>query len=197
ERVGEFTVNTGASFVASFYDATLALLRELRLDTSVPNPQLGVVATPFGKLELDLTSYGRILNFPLISLSGKLRPARTFAPAGLRRGTRRAGPVCRARLDVNETVARGGIRPVGETAYHYLRRTGIEPFFYIGCEQISAAFGKALVRHALKWNLLVLPAGMGALCDALAQRIEGRTGRQATGGDVADNAVVVPHTGGA
>jgi len=197
ERVGEFTVNTGASFVASFYDATLALLRELRLDTSVPNPQLGVVATPFGKLELDLTSYGRILNFPLISLSGKLRAAAMFARAGLRRGTHIASTARLARLDRNETVERWGIRTVGETAYHYLLRTGIEPFFYIGCEQISAAFGKALVRHALKWNLLVLPAGMGALCDALAQRIEVRTGCQASGVDVRDNSVVIHHAGGA
>jgi predicted NAD/FAD-dependent oxidoreductase len=75
-------------------------------------------------------------------------------------------------------------------------RTGIEPHFYVGCEDISAAFAKALVHHALKWRLLVLPAGMGALCEALAQRIEVRTGCQASGVDVRDTSVAVHHSGG-
>ncbi len=196
ERVGGFTLNTGAGFVASFYDATLALLRELRLETLAPNPQLGVVATPFGKLELDLSSPGRILRFPLISFGGKLRAAAMFARASLRRGVHIAKTTRLARLDRGETVERWGLRTVGETAYHYLIRTGIEPFFYVGCEEISAAFGKALVHHALKWQLLVLPAGMGALCDALAQRIEVRTGCQASGVEVRDAVVAVHHSGG-
>jgi protoporphyrinogen/coproporphyrinogen III oxidase len=197
ERVGEFTLNTGAGFVASFYDATLNLLQELHLETSVPNPQLGVVATPFGKLELDLSSPGRILRFPLISTAGKLRAAAMFARASLRRGVHIAKTARLARLDRGgETVERWGLRTVGETAYHYLIRTGIEPFFYIGCEDVGAAFGKALVRHALKWKLLVLPAGMGALCDALAQRIEVRTGCQASAVEVRDDSVAVRHSGG-
>ena len=129
---------------------------------------------------------GRILRFPLISLSGKLRAAAMFARAALRRGVHIAKTARLARLDRGETVERWGLRTVGETAYHYLLRTGIEPFFYVGCEEISAAFGKALVRHALKWQLLVLPDGMGALCDALAQRIEVRTGCQASGVEVRD-----------
>jgi len=196
ERVGEFTVNTGASFVASFYDATLALLRELHLETNALNPQLGVVATPFGKLELDLSSPGRVLRFPLISFGGKLRAAAMFARASLRRGAHIASAARLARLDRSETVERWGIRTVGETAYQYLLRTGIEPFFYVGCEEISAAFGKALVRHALKWQLRVLPAGMGALCDALAERLEVRTGCQANAVEVRDTSVAVRHSGG-
>lgn len=196
ERVGDFTVNTGASFVASFYDATLALLRELRLETLAPNPQLGVVATPFGKLELDLSSPGRILRFPLISFGGKLRAAAMFARASLRRGVHVARTARLARLDRGDTVERWGLRTVGETAYHYLIRTGIEPFFYIGCEELSAAFGKALVRHALKWQLFVVPAGMGALCDALAQRIQVRTGCQASAVVARDASVAVHHSGG-
>lgn len=196
ERVGGFTVNTGANFVASFYDTTLALLRELRLETATLNPQLGVVATPFGKLELDLSSPGRILRFPLISTGGKVRAAAMFARASLRRGAHIANVTRLARLDRGETVERWGIRTVGETAYNYLLRTGIEPFFYVGCEEISAAFGKALVRHALKWQLMVLPAGMGALCDALAQRLEVRTGCQVSGIEVKDETVTVHHAGG-
>lgn len=196
ERVGGFTLNTGAGFIASFYDVTLALLRELHIETQSLNPQLGVVATPFGKFELDLSAPARILQFPLISFGGKLRAAAMFARAALRRGLHVAKTGRLARLDRGESIERWAMRAVGETAYQYLIRTGIEPFFYVGCEELSAAFGKALVHHALRWQLLVLPAGMGALCDALAQRIEVRTGCQASGIDVRDTSVVVQHSGG-
>ena len=151
-----------------------ALLRDLRLETFAPTPQAGVLATPFGKLELELSSPRRILSFPLISTAGKLRAAAMFArrrAAPRRRTSPR--PARLARLDRGETVERWGLRTLGETAYHYLLRTGIEPFFYVGAEETSAAFGKALMRHALKWQLLVLPAGMGALCDALAAAARG------------------------
>ena len=43
---------------------------------------------------------------------------------------------------------------------------------------------------------LVLPAGVGALCDALAQRLEVRTGCQATGIEDGDESVIVHHSGG-
>ncbi|HSP97223.1 MAG TPA: FAD-dependent oxidoreductase, partial [Candidatus Dormibacteraeota bacterium] len=36
ERVGEFTVNTGAGFLTTFYDDTLALLRTLGIATHAP-----------------------------------------------------------------------------------------------------------------------------------------------------------------
>ena len=41
ERVGDFTVNTGASFLTTFYDYTLALLKTLGLETIAPATQLG------------------------------------------------------------------------------------------------------------------------------------------------------------
>ncbi|MGH7788294.1 MAG: protoporphyrinogen/coproporphyrinogen oxidase [Candidatus Binatia bacterium] len=196
ERVGDCLVNTGSSFIASFYDATLALLRELQLESVPLNHQHGVVATPFGKLELDLGSVRRVLRFPLISFSGKARAAAMFARAALRRRVHIAKPARLARYDRGETVERWGLRTLGETAYHYLLRTGIEPSFYVGCEETSAAVAKALVHHALDFKLLVLPAGMGALCDALAARLEVRTGCQASGVEVRDGSVVVHHAGG-
>lgn len=196
ERVGNFILNTGASFVATFYDATLALLRELRLDAMAPYPQTGVLATPFGKLEFDLSSPRRIVSFPLISAGGKVRAAAMFGRALLRQRVHIAKTARLAPLDRGETVERWGLRTLGETAYHYLLRPGIEPFFYVGAEDASAALGKALVHHALKFRLLVLPAGMGALCDALAQRLEVRTGCQASGIEVRNASVVVRHAGG-
>lgn len=196
ERVGDVLVNTGASFLTTFYDTTLALLRELNLEVSTVPPQLGVLATPLGKLEFDLSSAGRILRFPLISFGGKLRAAAVFARAALRRRVHIAATARLARLDRGDTVEQWGRRTFGDTAYEYLLRTGIEPFFYVGCEETSAAVGKALVHHALGWQLLSPPAGMGAFCAALARRLEVRTGCQASGIELRDGGVAVRHAGG-
>ncbi|MGD9763416.1 MAG: FAD-dependent oxidoreductase [Candidatus Binatia bacterium] len=197
ERVGDVVVNTGANFVASFYDATRKLLSELGIVTSVPHWHGGVVATPHGKLHLDLSSPRRILQFPLVKLSGKVRAAVQLALAALRRRVHIAKPKRLARLDRGETVEEWGRRAIGDTAYHYLLRAGVEPFFGVGAEQTSAAVGKALVRHALDWHLLFLPAGMGALCDALAAGLEVRTGCPASGIELHKHSVVIRHAGGA
>ncbi len=196
ERVGDFIVNTGAGFLTTFYDETRRVLAALDIETCAPTPQLGVMATPFGKLELELRSARRIMRFPLISMAGKLRAAAVFGRAALRRRAHIARPARLARLDRGETVAQWAQRAVGETGYHYLVRTGVEPFFFIGGEELSAAVGKALVRHALGWQLLVVPVGMGALCDGLARGIEVRTGCAVGGIDLRAHSVEVRHAGG-
>lgn len=197
ERVGDFTINTGAGFLTTFYDETLRVLAGLGIDTVAHTPQLGVMATPYGKLELALSSPRRIFQFPLITLASKLRAAAMFARAALRGRVHIARPARLARLDRGDTVEQWALRAMGETAYHYLLRTGVEPFFFIGGEELSSAVGKALVRHALGWQLLVVPTGMGALCDALARGIEVRTGCHVGGIDVRDTSVEVRHAGGA
>ena len=196
ERVGDFIVNTGASFLTTFYDETLALLRSLQVETLAPPAQLGSMATPFGKIEMELTAPRRILRFPLISMAGKLRTAALFANAALRRRAHVARPQRLAWLDRGETIEQWGRRTVGDTAYEYLLRTGVEPFFYVGAEELSAALGKALLRHALGWQLLVVPTGMGALCDTLARGVEVKTGCQASGIDLKEHSVQVFHAGG-
>ncbi len=196
ERVGEFVVNTGAGFLTTFYDETLKLLAELGIATAVPTPQLGVMATPFGKLELNLSSPRRILQFPLITMASKLRTAAALARAALRGRTHMARPARLAWLDRGESIEQWGRRAMGDTAYEYLLRSGVEPFFYIGAEELSAALGKALLRHAHGWQLLVVPDGMGALCEALARGVEVRTGCHVGGIDVRDRSVEVRHAGG-
>ncbi len=196
EIVNDCIVNTGAAFVTSFYDATLALLKELRIEPVRPEAQSGVVATPFGKLPLDLSSPRRIVQFPLVSLTGKLRALTLFAQSFLRRPVHIGKPASLARMDRGATIESWGRRALGETAYQYLLRTGVEPFFYFGAEEASAALGKALVRHARRWHMLALEGGMGSLCDTLGERLEIRTGCKASSVERGEQSVTVYHSGG-
>jgi oxygen-dependent protoporphyrinogen oxidase len=196
ERVGDFIVNTGAGFVTTFYDATLEMLKELRLETVVPKAQLGMVATPFGKLPLDLGSPWRIVKFPLITFTGKLRALALIAQSMLRGRAHIGKPLTLARMDRGTTIETWGRSALGENAYEYLMRAGIEPFFYFGADQASSALAKVLMRHIRKWHMLALPTGTGALCDSLAERIEVRTGCHAHSVEESDGSVVVHHSGG-
>jgi oxygen-dependent protoporphyrinogen oxidase len=196
ETVSECIVNTGAGFVTSFYDTTLGLLQELRLRTFEPEEQYGVVATPFGKLPLDLRSPRRLLRFPLITTTGKLRALSLFGQSFLRRPVHIGNPDSLARMDRGSTIERWGRRSLGETAYQYLLRTSVEPFFYFATEQASSALAKALVRHARGWHMLAIEGGIGAMCNALAARLEVRTGCKASHVEQSDNSVTVHHSGG-
>ena len=196
EPVGEFRVDTGASFLTTFHHETLALLRELQLEAVPPPQQPAIVATPFGKLPLDLGSPRRMIQFPLISFADKVRTMKLFARAAFRRRSHIADLPSLARMDRGDTVERWGRRVLGETAYEYLMRSGVEPYFYFGADEASAALGKALTRHAFKWQILVLPNGTGSFCEALAQRLEVRTGCSAGTVEVGDDSVKVRHSGG-
>ncbi len=196
ETVSDCVVNTGAGFVTSFYDATLAALQELRLRTFEPEAEYGVVATPFGKVPLDLRSPRRLLRFPLITTTGKLRALSLFAQSLLRRPLHLGKPESLARMDRGSTIESWGRRALGETAYQYLLRTSVEPFFYFGAEQASSALAKALVRHARGWHMLAIEGGVGTLCDGLATRLEVRTGCKAAEVEERDGSVIVHHSGG-
>lgn len=197
ERVGAFTVDTGASFLATFYDATLRLLESLHVERMIAHAPPGMVATPQGTLPLDLSAPRRVLQFPLIGLSGKVRAAALFGRSALRRRLHVANPARLARFDGGETIEQWGRRRLGHPAYDYLLRYGVESHFFVGGEETSAAFGKALVRHALKWQSLLLPAGMGALCEALAAGLQVRTGCPAHGIERRERSLVIHHAGGA
>ncbi len=196
ETVSDCVVNTGAGFVTSFYDSTLATLQELRVATFQPEEQYGVVATPFGKVPLDLRSPRRLLKFPLITTTGKLRALSLFAQSFLRRPVHIGNPESLARMDRGSTIERWGRRTLGETAYQYLLRTSVEPFFYFGAEDASSALAKALVRHARGWHMLAIEGGVGAMCNALANRLEVRTGCKASEVEERDGSVIVHHSGG-
>lgn len=197
ERVGDCVVNSGASIVMSFYDATLALLRELQLQVLPAMQPPGIVATPFGKLPFQIGSPQGVWRFPLIPWTEKLRALSVFLGRRLHRSAHIADVASLARMDKQESVERWGKRRMGSASYEYLLRPGIEPFFLFDAREASAALGKALIHHASKWAMYFLPDGMGTLCDKLAQRLEIRTGCRAGGVEVGNQHVTVYHAGGA
>jgi oxygen-dependent protoporphyrinogen oxidase len=161
-----------------------------------PAREPGIVATPVGKLPLDLHSPFRILASPLISWLSKVRTASLFARVMLNRRSHIGDLHSLARMDRGGSIELWGRRRLGQTAYDYLLRSGIEPFFFFGAEEASAALGKALLRHALKWDTHLLARGMGELCDALAQRLTVRTGCEAHAVEEREKSVAVHHSGG-
>lgn len=197
ERVGDTIINTGAGFLTSFYDRTLALARELGLAIEPARQPPGVVATPFGKLPFRIASARGAWRFPLVPWSSKLRALLLFARWRWDRRAHIADLRSLARLDRGDSVEGWAQRLIGSAGYHYLLRTGIEPFFSFGAEEASSAIGKALMRHAAGWEMLILAGGMGALCEALARRLEVRTGCRVSALEQSTAGVSVHHSGGA
>jgi predicted NAD/FAD-dependent oxidoreductase len=99
-------------------------------------------------------------------------------------------------MDRGGSIELWGRRRLGKTAYDYLLRSGVEPFFFFGAEEASAALGKALFRHAIKWDVHVLTGGLGEFCEALAQRLTVRTGCAAHAIEERETSVAVHHAGG-
>lgn len=196
ERVGGFVVNTGAGFLTSFYEQTLALAHELQLGLPRPRERTAVVATRFGKFPFEPGARRGVWRFPLIPWSGKLRAMWLFARLLAGRRLHIADLDALARSDRGGSIEQWGRRHLGAAGYDYLLRGAIESFLYYGAEEASAAVGKALMQHAAKWEPLVLHAGMGALCEALAQHLGVRTGCWAGAVEARTGSVLVHHSGG-
>lgn len=196
ERVGDFVVNTGATLIPGFSHATLGLLREFNLAVVEPRERSAVSATPVGKFPLDIGSARALWRFPLVPWHGKLRAAAALAWMFLGRRSDVADLAGLARLDRTSTLDAWGRRVLGASAYDYLLRTAVESWFYGDAGECSAAVGKAFLRQALQWRVHVVAEGTGALCEALARRVEVRTGCAAVAVEASPDRVTVVHSGG-
>jgi len=196
EHVDGFVINTGAGLIADFYTATLPLLRELGLRLVSPRPQAGVAATAYGKFPLEIGSVRGVLRFPLVRWPGKVRAAILPARTLVGRRSHVADVAALARYDRGQTIEQWARRWAGDAAYQYLVRPAVETFFYFGCEEASAALGRSLVRHGFRWQMQMIANGMGAFCDALAQRLDVRTGCRVGSIQIGADGVAVRHAGG-
>jgi oxygen-dependent protoporphyrinogen oxidase len=195
------TLNTGAAFLASFYDETLALCRELGVALIEPaiHPSRGRrkrhIVTPRGRLEFGPSDPVAFLRFPAVPLAQKLRVLRTVGRLAVGPELHIAEPATLAARD-HESAATWARRTLGDEATDYLIRPAIEPFFYVRAEEVSAAIAQALLRHAIRWRLWTPRDGMSALCEALAASVDVRTGTRATRVSPEGNGLVVETTAG-
>jgi oxygen-dependent protoporphyrinogen oxidase len=179
------TLNTGAAFLASFYDETLALCRDLGVAVIEPaiHPSRGRrkrhMVTPQGRLPFGPSDPIAFLRFPAVPMVQKLRVLRTVLRLAAGPKLHIAEPATLAARD-GESATAWARRTLGEEATDYLIRPAIEPFFYMQAEDVSAAIAQALLRHAIRWRLCTPRDGMSALCEALAARLDVRTGTRAT-----------------
>jgi protoporphyrinogen oxidase len=173
------TLNTGAAFFASFYSETLHLCREVGIELVRPyiHPgragSLRQMATADATLPYSPGTIKGFLGFPLVPLSAKIKFLALLARLTVGQRLHISDPESLVALDEGDasTWAR---HVVGDAAYHYFVRPAIEPFFYMGAEEVSTAVAKALLRHAVSWSLWTPRQGMGSFCVALSKLVDCR-----------------------
>jgi predicted NAD/FAD-dependent oxidoreductase len=174
-----FVLDRGAAFLTSFYPRTLALARRHGVPLIRPgihpgrSPQGQHLATPAGLVPHQLGSPGGLARFPLLPARDKARTVAALLRLCLGRRAHIADPFSMARHDT-EDGRRWGRRWFGAQGYEYVVRTAVEPFFFYGAEEASAAVPRTLLRHAVGWRLMTPADGMGSLCRALAEGLDVR-----------------------
>lgn len=172
-----FVLDTGAGFFTNFYPRLQGLVRELGIEAEVVElARLSGLVHAGAVAPLDTGSLRSFLRFPHLSWREKLRFALYAARATARRGRiDLADPDSLAALD-DRSAADEARRAVGENAYQFLIRPGVEPFWYFRCEEISRGLLVALLANASGARFFTFRGGMDVLCQHLAARAELRAG---------------------
>jgi len=171
-----FAIDTGAGYIATFYDRTLALVRELGHEDSLvelkaptgfwDGERLHLVRpdSPASYFKLSLLGWRDKVRLGARSMVIAMRPAPApFDTDGL------------AAADTGEATDAWARRELGEANYQYAIRPMTELSFGVGCEQIAAALEVALLKVGRTTRFLCLAEGMGALCEWLVSDLEVRT----------------------
>ncbi len=180
-KVNQVLVNNGASFFATFYSETIKLAEEMGLKLAPPLVLPGrdgvahQLSTPRGLLPHRLGTLRGLFDFPLMSLSAKIRALWALSSLVIGKEIHMADTRLMAEVDY-ESAERWGRRTFGDEGYEYLVRVALEPYFYFGADQSSSAFTRGLLRHAVHWRPLIPSGGVGKFCAHLAQDIDVRCG---------------------
>lgn len=172
-----FVVDSGASFFTDFYPTLRRLADELGLQDEVQPIARSTALACDGRIaELTVGSVASFATYPFLGAAAKLKMALATAAATLRfRGLDLSRPETLAPLD-DQSVHEDARRRVGEAAYQFVVRPGIEPFWYFSCDEASRALSLALLAHAATARFYTLGGGMDRLCHALVEGLEVRTG---------------------
>ncbi len=131
------------------------------------------MVTPAGLVPFAPSKPISFLRFPPVHMGQKVRLMGVLAKLSLRRPLHIAEPASMAPFD-DESAVEWARREIGEQACDYLVRPAIEPFFYMHASEVSAGVACALLRHAVRWQLMTPEDGTDALAKALAARLDVR-----------------------
>jgi len=156
-----FSANTGAGFFTNFYPLLSAMVEELDLKGKMTeHPKVVHLADGQQSYAYHLNSVASFFRIPYLSLSDKFRLLRLTVSLMLRKKQLTlTNPHQLAKVD-EESIAAFSRRKVGEQAYQYLVRTGIEPYWYFSCEHASAAMMMSLQASASTARFYTLTGGI-------------------------------------
>ncbi len=169
-------IDSGAGFFTNFYPTLEALMPKLGIRDQVNVLSRHSVLVQDGKRgELTLGSVGSFVRFPFLGARDKLRMASATAWLTMRySGLDITSPHSLSELD-DRSIAQDARERVGENAYQVVVRSGIEPFWYFSCEEVSRALAIALQARAATARFFAFREGMDSICRALAAGIETQT----------------------
>ncbi len=175
-RNGDAVIDSGAGFFTNFYPSLAELITATGLDDEVVTLSRANTLVHDGEVApLSMGVTASFLQFPFVSMGGKLRMAAHTASATARhRSLDLSSPESLAPFD-DRSITDEAVAVLGREVYEFLIRPGIEPFWYFACEDVSRSLFLALHARAATARFFTLRDGMGSLAPRLAQASEVRT----------------------
>lgn len=172
-----FVIDTGAAYIASFYERTLALIHELGREDELRRMRAPAGFHDGGKTHLVFTDRASsYLRSGIVGWRDKLRVARL----PFRRDVLGAPGVFDldglAGADTGESLGDWGRRTCGERAYTHTLAPPVESAFCVPADDLASVFFRAGLRHGRGARQFCLASGMGSLCDWLLEGADPRTG---------------------
>lgn len=185
-----FVIDTGAGYITSFYERTLALIRELgaKDDLHRMRAPAGLHdGTRTHRLFTDRPS--SYMRSEIIGWRDKLRLCRL----PFRRDVLRAPGVFDldglADADTGEGLGDWSRRTAGGLAYTYALAPPVEAAFCVPADDLASVFLRAALRHGRAAQQFCIASGMGSLCEWLLEGADLHTGTPVVALDVPDDGV--------
>lgn len=172
---GPWRVDSGAGFFTNFYPTLSRLLSTLGMQPEVVElSRKNLLVRGGQRAELNLGSVSSFARFPFVGFKGKARMALQTARLALTgRNLDLSEPSTLAAYD-DLCVRDDAVFRVGEEAYQVLVRSGIEPFWYFSCDEVSRSLAMALQARAATARFFTLRRGMDSVCQALCRGVDTR-----------------------
>jgi len=172
-----WVVDSGAGFFTNFYPTLWGLITKLGLEGEITNLSRSNALTDGEKVaDFTLGSTASFANFTFLGTRAKLSMAMQTALIFAKyRHLDLSSAASLAPFD-DASVRDDAVKRVGERAYQYLVRPGIEPFWFFSCESISRSLMLALQAKAATARFYTFRQGMNFVCTKLAANLDVRTG---------------------